>query len=313
MRKRLKLIGIIFFIIISINIVNYFKSINDHINLADLDMKFYIENADEVSKGRLQVNWKYLAAIDGVRYKKDFSKASKESLISLGYMFTEEQDLLDSNKKYRLKNLDEVLAELEFENKEKERVYKYLEDLKHAGLVSSRLKEDSKYIKFINEISTEAIDTYNQYKILPSIIIAQAILESGWGESELSKEANNLFGIKADKSWNGKTISMNTSEFYNKNTTAKFRMYEDKSESLKNHGEFIYENKRYKNNGVFDASYYIEQAQALEDAGYSTKENENGERIYADLLIDLIRQYNLQLIDNEVQMKNSDEYFSYLK
>lgn len=302
MKKILKLIGIIFFVVISINVVNYFKSINDHINLEGLDMKFYIESADEVSKGRLQVNWKYMAAIDGVRYKNDFSKASKERLMNLGHMFIEEQSELDNKKRYRLKDIDEVLVKLEFEDKEKERVYKYIENLKYEGLVSSRLKEDSEYIKFIDEISDEAITMYKEYKILPSVIIAQAILESGWGKSELSKEANNLFGIKADRSWSGKTIGMNTSEFYNKNTTAKFRMYENKSESLQNHGEFIYENKRYRNNGVFDATYYVEQAQALEDAGYSTKENENGERIYADLLIDLIRQYNLQLIDSEIQM-----------
>lgn len=302
MKKILKYIGVIIFVIISINVVNYFKYINDHINLEGLDMRFYIESADEVSKGRLQVNWKYMAAIDGVRYKNDYSKASKESLMNLGYMFTTEQSESDSDKKYRLKNIDEVLVELEFEDKEKERVYKYLEDLEYEGLVSSRLKEDSEYIKFIDEISDEAIDMYKEYKILPSVIIAQAILESGWGKSELSTEANNLFGIKADRSWSGKTINMNTSEFYNKNTTAQFRMYENKSESLKNHGKFIYENKRYRNNGVFDATYYVEQAQSLEDAGYSTKENENGERIYADLLIDLIRQYNLQLIDSEIQM-----------
>lgn len=306
MKKILKLIGVIVFVIISINVVNYFKSINDHINLEGLDMKFYIESADEVSKGRLQVNWKYMAAIDGVRYKNDFSKGSKESLMNLGYMFTEEQSELDNDKRYRLKDIDEVLVELEFEDKEKERVYKYIEDLKYEGLVSSRLKEDSEYIKFIDEISDEAITMYKEYKILPSVIIAQAILESGWGKSELSKEANNLFGIKADRSWNGKIIDMNTSEFYNENTTAQFRMYENKSESLQNHGEFIYENKRYRNNGVFDATYYVEQAQALEDAGYSTKENENGERIYADLLTDLIRQYNLQLIDSEIQMVNSN-------
>ncbi|WP_242967874.1 glycoside hydrolase family 73 protein [Tepidibacter mesophilus] len=302
MKKLLKYIVVIFFIIISINVLNYFKSINDHINLEDLNIRFYIEGADEVSKGRIQVNWKYLAAIDGVRYKNDFSKISKESLKNLGYMFTEEQNILGSDKKYRLKDIDEVLAELEFEDKEKESVYKYLEDLKHEGIVSSRLNEDSEYVKFIDEISDEAIIMYKKYKILPSIIIAQAILESGWGKSELSREANNLFGIKADTSWNGKTINMNTSEFYNENTTAQFRMYENKSESLQNHGEFIYENKRYRKNGVFDATYYVEQAQALEDAGYSTKENENGERIYADLLIDLIRQYNLQLIDSQIQI-----------
>ena len=59
-------------------------------------------------------------------------------------------------------------------------------------------------------------------------------------------------------------------------------------------------NPRYEKNGLFKAKHYKTQAQALEDAGYSTKENEYGEKIYADMLISLVRKYNLQLIDCEI-------------
>ena len=51
--------------------------------------------------------------------------------------------------------------------------------------------------------------------IPPSIIMAQAILESGWGESELSTKANNYFGIKADSSWTGEVYNGATHEYYN--------------------------------------------------------------------------------------------------
>lgn len=54
----------------------------------------------------------------------------------------------------------------------------------------------------------------------------------------------------------------------------------------------------------FKATHYTTQAQALEDAGYATKKNEDGELIYADILIDLIKKYNLQLLDREVQEIN---------
>ena len=52
---------------------------------------------------------------------------------------------------------------------------------------------------------------------------------------------------------------------------------------------------------MFDSKHYITQAQALENAGYSTKENQNGEKVYADVLVNVIRNYNLQLIDNKVE------------
>ncbi len=52
---------------------------------------------------------------------------------------------------------------------------------------------------------------------------------------------------------------------------------------------------------MFSSNTYIYQAQALENAGYSTVANKKGELTYADMLINLIKQYNLQLIDSEVQ------------
>ena len=53
--------------------INYFIK-EDDITLSDSEINLYINAADEVSKGKLQVNWKCLAAIDGVRYKKRFFK-----------------------------------------------------------------------------------------------------------------------------------------------------------------------------------------------------------------------------------------------
>ena len=131
-------------------------------------------------------------------------------------------------------------------------------------------------MKFIDEIKTEAIQNYKDYKILPSITIAQAIIESSWGKSTLAKQYSNLFGIKADAYWKGKSVTLETKEHLDTN-------------------------KRYKNNGVFDAKTYIYQAKALEKAGYSTAKDENGNSIYAARLIELIQQYNLQLIDSEIQ------------
>ncbi|MPN41025.1 hypothetical protein SDC9_188565 [bioreactor metagenome] len=98
-------------------------------------------------------------------------------------------------------------------------------------------------------------------------------------------------------SWNGDYVEVITSENYDDIITAKFRKYEDINKSIEDHAKFLVENPRYEEYGVFKAKSYKDQAQALEDAGYSTKQNESGEFIYADMLIDIIERYGLHKID----------------
>ena len=156
----------------------------------------------------------------------------------------------------------------------------------------------------IEEIKDEAIKNYKEYKILPSITIAQAILESSWGESDLAQIYNNLFGIKADSSWKGEYVTLETFEFYDTKIEDKFRVYSNKNQSIKDHAKFLVDNQRYKKYGVFEAKTYIEQAYALQNAGYSTAEDNSGQKRYAKDLIELIRQYNLQLIDSEIKISD---------
>ncbi len=172
----------------------------------------------------------------------------------------------------------------------------YIEDINEAKDI--QLEESKK--DFIVEIEKGAKKSYRKYGIFPSITIAQAILESGWGESELTKDSNNLFGIKADKSWDGETIEVITSENYNDKVKAKFRKYKDMNESIEDHAKFLVENKRYEEHGVFNAKNYKQQAIALQDAGYATKKNQKGEAIYSQMLINIIENYNLQLLDSKL-------------
>lgn len=152
---------------------------------------------------------------------------------------------------------------------------------------------------FINSVKNSAIFNYNKYNILPSITIAQSILESNWGESELSSKYNNLFGIKANNAWKGEYVNIETSEYYNQVITDKFRVYKTKSESIQDHAKFLSENPRYKK--VFTKTTYIEQAEELQSAGYSTVSDKSGNLTYKNLLIEIIQQYNLQLIDSYLQ------------
>jgi len=276
----------------------YYLNRNDNIKMNYSDINLYINSADNISSGKLQVNWKYLAAIDWVRNEKDFSKSNDKNVSELGQLFLEKNS---KENRYTLLSLDTTLNNLSFSNSQKRKIYKYIKQLELIGLAPDNLELDSSYKKFINELSPKAIEVYNKFGILPSITISQAILESNWGKSELSVTANNLFGIKADSSWDGEIVKLTTSENYNDVIKASFRSYEDKTDSLDDYGAFMLSNKRYKENGVFNATLYIAQAQAIENAGYSTKKDISGNKIYADLLINLIKENDLQLLDNKVQ------------
>ncbi|MGL4912073.1 MAG: glycoside hydrolase family 73 protein [Romboutsia sp.] len=176
----------------------------------------------------------------------------------------------------------------------------YIEKLHKKETSKKDVTLDEENKQFIESIEKEAKKSYEKYGIYPSITIAQAILESGWGKSKLSTESNNVFGIKADASWQGEYVEVITSENYNDKIVAKFRQYDHIDKSIEDHAKFLVENPRYERHGVFDAKNYKEQAQALEDAGYSTKKDEQGNLIYADMLIDLIERYNLQNIDKNI-------------
>ena len=150
---------------------------------------------------------------------------------------------------------------------------------------------------FILKLVPIAQDNYNDYGIFPSVTIAQAIHESAWGKSDLSVKANNLFGVKADSSWKGQTIDMQTQEHINgSNITvmAKWRKYDSFEDSVKDHGKFLKENPRYEQSGVFKAKDYKEQAYAIRMAGYATDPQ------YASLICNIIESYSLNIYDFKV-------------
>ena len=139
-----------------------------------------------------------------------------------------------------------------------------------------------------------------ELNILPSVTIAQAILESNWGKSSLAKEACNLFGIKASKDWTGPIYKKQTKE--QKPTgevytiTADFRKYGSYLESIKDHDKFFtstpWRLQNYKK--VLDAKNYKTQALALRECGYATDLN------YGIKLIQLIERLGLQQYDKGV-------------
>ncbi|WP_189910925.1 glycoside hydrolase family 73 protein, partial [Clostridium cochlearium] len=109
---------------------------------------------------------------------------------------------------------------------------------------------------FISQVKDGAIDSMKKHGVLASITIAQAILESGWGKSKLTRECNNLFGVKAIGGWRGPKKSYPTYEYYSGRKTLindYFRVYKSYSESIEDHALFLVNNSRYRQHGFFNA------------------------------------------------------------
>lgn len=258
-------------------------------------IKYIIEETDRVSLKKGQVNWQEVITILIMNYGENLEQVPKGQVTKLANELNEAKTLFNSEEKKSPKDAMKKLGYVEFNQNKYDEIINRFYNIGYYG----QFETTDHRLKFINELSEAAKKIYKERGILPSVIIAQAILESGWGNSKLTIVGNNIFGIKADKSWKGSSISLETKEYVNTVIVGGFRAYKSKGESLEDYGRFLIENPRYEKNGFFKAKTYIGQAQALEDAGYSTAQNEKGEKIYQDKLVELIRQYNLQLLDCE--------------
>jgi flagellum-specific peptidoglycan hydrolase FlgJ len=158
-----------------------------------------------------------------------------------------------------------------------------------AKTVSNLTRSD-----FIAKYSKVVKDAAKGTGLFPSLFMAQAALESANGNSGLTKDGNNFFGIKADKNWKGKTITKKTREVINGKeiiVDAKFRAYDKPEDSFRDRVKFLQQNSRYANAGVFTAKTPEQQAQALQNAGYATDPN------YAKVLSDVVHNYSLKTLD----------------
>lgn len=245
------------------------------------------ELVDEISYGKVQVNWREVAAI--LQVQDSMGTVTPSRIKQTAKLFIEREE-----DHHTLKTMKSVMEKLHFSAEEIETAHEIVTALNKQDA------DNSSQRSFINKMKKGALANYEKYGILPSITIAQAVLESNWGNSGLTKEYNNLFGIKGHN-WDGATATLQTKENYNDQIQSDFRVYASLEESIKDHGRFLVENKRYEKNGLFEGETYQEQAKALEDAGYSTATDENGEKIYSSMLMNIIKTYDLQVIDSEAE------------
>lgn len=162
---------------------------------------------------------------------------------------------------------------------------------KAANKANNSTYKNYNTLSYIDEFKAVAIEEMNAYGIPASITLAQGILESGSGNSDLAKYANNHFGIKCTSDWKGKNYFRDDDQ---KNDC--FRVYKDARESFKDHSEFL-KRKRYSALFQLDKNDYKSWALGLKAAGYATNPK------YPDLLINTIEKYQLFQYDQSESEK----------
>jgi flagellum-specific peptidoglycan hydrolase FlgJ len=195
--------------------------------------------------------------------------------------------------------------------KERELVSKerYRQELRNGELKKTELgkKKDSEILEATSRLSvtTDMIRDYivkyrstaqynmREHGIPASITLAQGVLESGSGQGTLSRNANNHFGIKCHKEWDGPSVRHTDDA-----PDECFRKYDNPEESYRDHSLFLTSRSRYNSLFLLDKDDYKGWARGLKKAGYATDPK------YADKLIGLIERYSLYEYDREVLGKD---------
>lgn len=143
--------------------------------------------------------------------------------------------------------------------------------------------------QFFTKYYPDAYRSSLKSKISPLVILSQAYLESGAGKSILASKYNNFFGVKADKSWNGKVVIMKTREVekgVSKMKPQPFRHYDTAEQSFDDHAKFLMKNPRYGKSGLFNPNNSpAMQIDSIANAGYATDPN------YAKVLKDILGNF----------------------
>ena len=153
---------------------------------------------------------------------------------------------------------------------------------------------------YIHQHAPLAIQEMQRAKIPASITLAQAILESKYGTSELAQQANNHFGIKAGTEWGTvNRFCIHSDEWNPKKqkmiaVLSCFRKYSAIADCYENHSDFLTNRPYYTQLFTLDIQNYKAWAEGLQKAGYATDPQ------YADKLIALIERYQLNECDQTI-------------
>ena len=140
--------------------------------------------------------------------------------------------------------------------------------------------------EYIDKYAQIAVEEMIEFHIPASITMAQACLESSDGNSELTRQSNNHFGIKCKNNWTGATVRHNDDEL-----NECFRKYRTPEESFRDHSQFITSSSRYSFLFAYDIRDFKRWAYGLKQAGYATDPG------YPAKLIKIIEDFRLYELD----------------
>ncbi len=153
-----------------------------------------------------------------------------------------------------------------------------------CGLFAQAQLLNPSYLRYINQWKGVAVQQQQEYGIPASITMAQALLESGAGQSELAVNARNHFGIKCTNDWFGGVY------YYDDDSKGEcFRTYPDAAESFRDHSLFL-QRPRYTTCFEIAIEDYEGWAYRLKECGYAT------DKLYAQKLIKIIQDYRLDTL-----------------
>ena len=163
------------------------------------------------------------------------------------------------------------------------------------GMSAAAQKQNPTYLAYIEQWKETAVQNQADYGIPASIIMAQALLESAAGTSELAVNARNHFGIKCTSEWFGGVY------YYDDDSKGEcFRQYADAAESFKDHALFL-QRPRYATCFEIAIEDYEGWAYRLKACGYATDKN------YAPKLIKIIEDYRLYELGKDESERGKDE------
>lgn len=157
--------------------------------------------------------------------------------------------------------------------------------------------------EFLETVSKLVVEENNKRgnPLFSSVVIAQAICESGWGQSQIMMKANAIFGIKATSNWKGKVYNAQTKECYDgvsyTNINACFRAYNSLQESISDYFDLITKAERYRKACV--ANSPLECITSIKNGGYATSPT------YINTIMSIINSNNLTKYDNVENVQNS--------
>jgi len=155
---------------------------------------------------------------------------------------------------------------------------------------------DTRTIAYISHYAPVAMDEMKKHKIPASITLAQGILESGNGVSNLALKSNNHFGVKCHNRWHGESVRHDDDE-----KQECFRKYKHVESSYRDHSLFLTTRSRYDFLFELKIHDYKAWAKGLKKAGYAT------DKKYPDKLIRIVETYDLDHYDKLVLHKKIKE------